>query len=623
MNNLIMTLLEMSLKGSFCIGIIFIVRLFLKKVPKKYSYYLWLIVFLQLIFPYSIESEISLQPHFHQNITSFVSDENQSQNNPILDIKENNYSQQTSVVTPQNVEVNQSHQTLSSSKSQLSYFLMVVWLTGFIALIIKNIYTYVHLQKSLQDSSYLSDNIYLTDHKHAPFVFGIFTPKIYIPQSIQKEDSDYILFHERMHIKRKDHLVKLLTYTITCIHWFNPLVWLAYCLMSKDMELSCDEAVIEKYAVQKKDYAKTLLTYACQNSKLSVSPIAFGEGNVQERIKNILHYKKTKIWLSIGLVTFIIGLSMTLLTSPQNKASSQLSYQDPNYLKDIYESNKKDHMLDIIKQLDYGKDYTFKDYDTSFIKDGNIRIVLSTSQELSFIHQKNIMQEEWKYNALVLMALNQDVDNVQYCLNNNAQQLFYTYSLEKTNQNNEINDLSTLQKTIDNYIKQYDDKVKEIESYRFMDVQKAYQKLQPFIPYHDYKNINGVQTNLYTDENGTYIFYMFAKYNDSTDNEWYDYNIQMSFSSQGLVHYAFKVYNEAKMNMKPIDDSQAQELVNQFVKTYRLDANELHFQKKAVLDNHIYDEGHIESWVATSQSHEYIIMVNKNTGSIQEASFNQ
>lgn len=620
MNNLIMTLLEMSLKGSFCIGIIFIVRMFLKKLPKKYSYYLWLIVFVQLIFPFSIESQISLQPHMEQNMTSFVSDEIQSQHIQRTDQQENVSYQQSPVVSVQNDEVNQHGQSLSFLNYNKVYYVMMIWLIGFMGLIIKNIYTFIHLKQSLQDSVYLSDNIYITDHEHAPFVFGIIFPKIYIPEFIHKEDSDYILFHERMHINRKDHVMKCLAYMITCMHWFNPFVWFAYYLMSKDMELSCDEAVIEKYAVQKKDYAKTLLTYASQKSKLSVSPIAFGEGHVQERIKNILHYKKTKIWLSVGLVALIIGLSCALLTSPYNKASAHFDYHDTNYLKDIYESYDQENMVDLIKHLDYGSDYTLKDYDSSFLKDGNIRIVLSTTHDLSLTNQKNIKQKEWEYNAMVLMALNQDIHLVQYCLVNNDQQLFYSYDSQKADSNSEIKDLSSLQKIVDTSIEQYDSKVQEIDNYSFMDEQKAYQKLQPFISYDDYKNINGIETNLFTDENGPYVFYMFAKNNYPSQDIWYDYNIQMSFSSQGLIHYAYKSYVEKKIE-NPIDDQQAQELVNQFVKAYRLDANELNFQKKAVLGNHIYDEGKVESWVATHQSHEYIIMVNKNGGFIQEANF--
>lgn len=166
------------------------------------------------------------------------------------------------------------------------------------------------LQKRLKNAVRERDNIYLAEHLETPFVMGIIRPRIYLPASLTDKEKRYIILHEEMHIKRFDHIVKIFSFFVLCLHWFNPLVWAAFFISGKDMEMSCDEAVIKQLGSNvKKEYSASLLTLATGRRVIGGTPLAFGEGDTKGRIKNVLNYKKPAFWV---VVLAVIGLQKVI-----------------------------------------------------------------------------------------------------------------------------------------------------------------------------------------------------------------------------------------------------------------------------------------------------------------------
>ena len=188
------------------------------------------------------------------------------------------------------------------------------------------------LKKQLKNSDLIEENIFEVKNLKTPFVLGVIKPKIYLPPGINAEEKKYILLHEQTHIQRKDHVIKILAFFILSIHWFNPLVWIAFILMSTDMELSCDERVLKEMNEDiKKPYANSLLSLAAERHILNGSPLAFSEGNVKGRIKNVLNYKKPRFWVVVIAIILVVGVTIGCSTNPINTAKPS----NPNDIEKI------------------------------------------------------------------------------------------------------------------------------------------------------------------------------------------------------------------------------------------------------------------------------------------------
>jgi len=178
-------------------------------------------------------------------------------------------------------------------------------------MILYGVISYIILKNKMRGAVHAFANIYESEHIKSPFVLGVFRPTIYLPPGLSIKEQDAVIFHERTHIQRRDHIVKLIAFFILCIHWFNPLAWVAFILMGADMEMSCDErALNEKRVVNKKDYSMLLLSLATERSIIGASPLAFGEGEVKSRIKNILNFRKPARAVVIIAVVCVAVLSM-------------------------------------------------------------------------------------------------------------------------------------------------------------------------------------------------------------------------------------------------------------------------------------------------------------------------
>ena len=310
LEKIFLQILNMSFTASFVIIFVLIARLLLKKSPKVLSYALWGVVLFRLIFPFSFESVFSLLPAKTNPISQDIIYEAV----PTIDtgIPAINHVLNSSLPAA----------TPAASVNPLQVWVFIgtmVWLLGIAILLIYSIVSLMKLQKHLKSAVYEKNNIYLAEHLDTPFVMGIIRPKIYLPASLTYGEKRYILLHEELHIRRFDHVVKLLSFFVLCLHWFNPFVWVAFFVSGRDMEMSCDEAVIKQLGSDfKKEYSTSLLTLATGRRIIGGTPLAFGEGDTKGRIKNVLNYKKPVFWMVVVAAVAAIILAVGLLANPVN-----------------------------------------------------------------------------------------------------------------------------------------------------------------------------------------------------------------------------------------------------------------------------------------------------------------
>ena len=192
------------------------------------------------------------------------------------------------------------------------------WMAGMALMAVYSVLSMLRLRRRLVEAVPLRDNIYLADHIASPFVLGVLRPKIYLPSTLSAEEQKYIILHEQYHIKRLDHLVRLLAFLALCIHWFNPLVWLSFFLAQKDMEMSCDEAVLQTLGGHiRADYSASLLSLSTGRRVVGGTPLAFGEGNAKGRIQNLLTWNKPRKWVVALAALVCVAVVASCGTNPE------------------------------------------------------------------------------------------------------------------------------------------------------------------------------------------------------------------------------------------------------------------------------------------------------------------
>ena len=215
----------------------------------------------------------------------------------------------------------QSETTENNSGNSVQTLLLIgswIWISGVCILLLYTVISYICLKHRLRNSILIQDNVYETDRITTPFVLSLISPKIYIPVGLSAQELMLVLSHENVHIKRRDYLIKPLAFLITILHWFNPIVWLSYTLLTKDMELSADETALKKAGMDiRREYSILLYSLSAKTSGL-LSPLAFGEGNTKLRIKNALNYKKPAVWVNI--VAMVVILLVCIGFTPQNSS---------------------------------------------------------------------------------------------------------------------------------------------------------------------------------------------------------------------------------------------------------------------------------------------------------------
>ncbi len=331
--------LEKNIVVSIVIIAVILVRFFLRKFPKKYSYIIWAFVGIRMVFDISVSSGISLlglveKIRDKSKIKSITKIENIN-HLPVEDILLGNEEHETIIVNT----ADQISQVAVGETSTLSLqnlvetilpILAVLWVAGMIVILAYGIASYVNCKKLVRQAVKLKKNVWECDRISSPFVLGILSPQIYIPFHVEEEERKYILAHERYHIRRRDYLIKPFAFALLMVYWINPLAWLAFHLMSQDMEMSCDEAVLERYGNKiKKSYSTSLLSFAQERKQYSFAPIAFGEADAKKRIRNVLRFKKPKMWLVVLLILLIAVFGIACLTnSGEENTSSNTEKND-------------------------------------------------------------------------------------------------------------------------------------------------------------------------------------------------------------------------------------------------------------------------------------------------------
>ena len=316
-------LLNMSLTASVAIGLVILLRFALKKAPKVFSYALWGVVLFRLLCPISIGSTFSVfnlidtpaeDYGYVSSVIEYVPADIVHTENPSVVLPVPGVSEVINDALPQGEE-----QLRADPLEGRTFVATVIWMMGVLAMGIYSIISYLKLRFKLRVAIPLRENIFIADDIKSPFVVGLIRPRIYLPCNLSEKEQEYIILHEKHHIKRLDHVVKALAFIALAIHWFNPLVWVAFILAGKDMEMSCDEAVIQKVGSDvRADYSASLLTLATGRRIIAGTPLAFGEGDTNGRIHNLSKWKKPAAWIIILSVILCVVLAVCLITNPSN-----------------------------------------------------------------------------------------------------------------------------------------------------------------------------------------------------------------------------------------------------------------------------------------------------------------
>lgn len=312
MTDLFLTILNMSITASYIALAVILFRFLLRKAPKTLTVLMWAAVGIRLILPFSFESIFSLIPSANtlpENIVYTTT--------PYIDSGISFLNQSVNPIISGSFSPNP---TNSVNPLQIWLFVgAIVWVVGIIAMLIYTLVSYLKIDLKVREAVKFKDNIYLCDNIASPFIFGVIKPKIYLPSNINENDIEFVTAHEKAHIKRLDHLWKPLGFLLLSIYWFNPILWVAYFLLCKDIEFACDEAVIKQMGSDiKKSYSEALLNCSVPKRLITACPLAFGETGVKSRIKSVLNYKKPTVWIIAVCLILSIVLGVCFLTNPKS-----------------------------------------------------------------------------------------------------------------------------------------------------------------------------------------------------------------------------------------------------------------------------------------------------------------
>ena len=325
MSEIFLKIINMSISASYILLAVLLLRLLLKKAPKWITVVLWGIVAVRLVCPFSIESVLSLIPSSEVVSPTIMTDKTPTINTgiPIINSTLNPVISDSFTPNP------------GDSANPLQIWIPVlttIWIIGMVALLIYTVISYAKVKRKIGTAVLLRDNIYQSENVVSPFVLGIIKPKIYLPFNMNENDMEHVVAHEMAHIRRKDHLWKPLGFFLLTLHWFNPLMWLGYVLLCRDIELACDEKVIKELDHDARaDYSQALLTCSINRRMIAACPLAFGEVGVKDRVKSVFNYKKPAFWIIIAAVVACVAVAVCFLTNPRENNYGET---DPNKLSE-------------------------------------------------------------------------------------------------------------------------------------------------------------------------------------------------------------------------------------------------------------------------------------------------
>lgn len=310
MSELFLKIVNMSISASWVVIAVLTLRFCLKKAPKWVNVLLWGIVAVRMVFPFSIESVLSLIPSAETISPTVMMEQTPSVQTGVPALNH--------VINP--VISGSFTPAPGASANPLQIWIPVlagIWLFGIAALFLYSAVSYWRLRRKVCEAVILRGNIYQSEKVCSPFVLGIIRPKIYLPYHMDSREMDHVIAHEQTHIRRKDHWWKPLGFLLLTTHWFNPLMWLSYILLCRDIELACDEKVIREMGnEQRADYTQALVACSVNRRVIAACPLAFGEVGVKERVKSVMNYKKPAFWIVLASVIVCAVIAVCFLTNP-------------------------------------------------------------------------------------------------------------------------------------------------------------------------------------------------------------------------------------------------------------------------------------------------------------------
>lgn len=394
MEGLFLTLFNISITASFVVLAVIFVRFLTQKAPKWIICLLWGIVGLRLVMPFSIESVISLIPSKETIPQSIMITDTPQINSGISALN--------SYVNPILSESLKPDVTASANPVQIIIFIAsIVWVTGVAAMLIYSLVSFILLKKKVAASISIKENIYYCDSIESPFILGIINPKIYLPSDLECPTYEYVIAHEKAHLKRLDHLWKPLAFLILSVYWFNPFLWLAFILFCQDIESACDQRVIKNMNNQDiKGYSAALLSCSTNRKAVSACPLAFGETGVKKRIKGVLSYKKPAFWIIVITLFAGIVVSVCFLTNPKDKISypTPVNTTESSYLQPYELAYNNGSFSYIASTADMPTYLLTKDLELSIIDGNNLITTLGKMEEIT-LNEENfdtrLTQEYW------------------------------------------------------------------------------------------------------------------------------------------------------------------------------------------------------------------------------------
>lgn len=326
MEKIFLNILNLSITANYMIAAVILARFLLKKVPKSVCCFLWFLVGLRLVIPFSIESVFSLVPN---QAAIEIKSEIESEN-PIYMPSQ----QDTTYIVdfPSPVSENIAHNQVKAQDQTTSYISIVsrIWVVGIALLALYLFISWYRLKSSVRTAipcMYKDIKYYQCDNISSPFLFGFVNPKIYVPSDLSASSLEYVLKHELAHKRRRDYMIKPIGYLLLTVYWFNPFVWAAYLLLCRDIELACDERVIKELGTDcRKDYSQALLSCSVSRKTIAACPVAFGEVGVKQRIKNVLNYRKPTFWVLIAAAMVCIVIVVCFMTQKtQDNSNSEVT----------------------------------------------------------------------------------------------------------------------------------------------------------------------------------------------------------------------------------------------------------------------------------------------------------
>ncbi len=306
MSELFAGFLQVSLSGCLTVCVVLLLRMVLRRTSKALICAVWLLTFLRLLLPFPIETNWSVRPElpaFSHQVTQPVAQ------TPV----------HSGSAVPEDV-IHSTYVTPPAKSFDAMQIAGVVWSVGAAGMLLYALGSYLRLKKRVSEAVKLQSNIYHCPGLKSAFLLGYFAPKIYLPGGLDAKTEALVIQHERSHIKRLDHWLKLIGFFCLSLHWFNPMVWVAYAVLCRDIEDACDEQVIRDLGVQdRKSYSEALLACGKEKSALSVCPVAFGEISIRQRIVNILHYRKPAAWICVITALLIVLVAVFFMTDPMEK----------------------------------------------------------------------------------------------------------------------------------------------------------------------------------------------------------------------------------------------------------------------------------------------------------------